>query len=208
MGDLLTRIVEASSAALVVDGRPLDVDVDGPDRVGQMTFTYRVMDTVVAVRRLRVDEGSRTVSLLSLERSRWWFDDVALHERIVAGLDTDCVVTVVVAGPRSALWTHHFDWAPILTNANASAIAAGVSAVSPTPTDAGGGGEVPWGGSDLPERVLQLGGGTWRDLLRAMGPGQLHDALDALHPGLGEVVFANTPAWHGQRTVSARVAVA
>jgi hypothetical protein len=206
-GTLLARVLAAAEHQMTgPSGEPLEVDLEVDHRLGQATVTYRLGDTVLAVRRLRVDERSRVVALLDLELPRWWFDGTSVHEQLVANLDTDCLLTATLTGPQSWIWTPYFDWARGMANANAAALAAAVEAVTPPPDQP----DPVWGGSDLSERVLLLAGadprrddgrGSWRHLVESTTPAGLVAALEDLHSGLAQVVFAHVPAWYGERSL-------
>lgn len=190
-------------------GDPFETEVVRRDN--HVEVTYRLQRTTLCTRHLRVDERARIVTLLELDLPKWWYDGTELHVQFVANLATylqvPCTLAAMVGPPRGRVWAAHFGWSPGLDNANAAAVRAAVEAVTPTPADDE---DLPWGGADLPARVQLLAGpdprtadgaGSWRHLIRTLGPADLVSALDDLHPGLAEVVFAHMPTWFGGVTV-------
>jgi hypothetical protein len=216
-GTLLGRVLAAAIRNMTApNGEPFDVSID--ERHGETAVTYRQGPTVLAVRRFRVAERTGIVSLSEFELPSWWFDGTAIHEQFVANLTeddrdggaADCLLTATLTGSRSRTWTRYFDWAHDMANANAAALASGVEAITPPPSAADGTDDAVWGGSDLAERVQLIAGpdprtgdgrGSWRHLVRSTTPSQLADALDDLHDGLAQTVFAHVGAWYGEHAV-------
>jgi hypothetical protein len=192
---LLAHVVAAATRDLVgPNGEPFEVEVGGNQLLGEAVLTYRLGSTVLAVRRLRVSERSRVVSLVGLELPVWWFDGTSIHEQFVANLSTGCLLSAVLSGSRSVAWAPYFDWARGMNNANAAALAAAVEAVTPAP------GETAWGGNDLPARVVAVAG-SWHQLIDSTTPAELVGLLEGVHPGLAQTVFIHLGAWYGERAV-------
>jgi hypothetical protein len=220
---LLERVLAAATTNMTApNGVTFEVDVDCDELLGEAAVTYRLGSTVLGVRRFRVSERTRVVSLLGFDLPVWWFDGTSVHEQFVENLSVEelriadeggCVLSAVLTGPKPGAWTPYFDWAPGMKNANAAALAAAVETITPPPTDADRTGEAVWGGSDLPARVTSIAGadprredrqGSWRHLVETTTPARLVAALDSLHRGLGQMVFTHIGAWYGEAAVPQR----
>lgn len=204
---LRDRVLAALSDDIVgADDQRLTVHLQRADQLGEATATYHQGDTLLATRRVRVDERSRVVSLLGFDAQVWWFDRTRIHQQFLAHLaGTPCLLRGPMTGPRSWLWAPHFHWASGMNTLNAAALQAAVEAVTPAP------GQTVWGGPDLPDRIQHLAGpdpvrddghGSWRHLVENTTPSGLVERLDTLHQGLAAVVYTHMPAWYGERAVT------
>jgi hypothetical protein len=203
IGALLEHVRAASVDGMIApNGEPFEVEVEHAAGSSEAVVAYRLGATVLGVRRLRVSERTRVVTLLGFELPTWWFDGTSVHEQFLDNLrvadarspeEGGCLLSAVLAGPRAGIWTPYYDWATGMGNANAAALASAVAHITS---------ETAWGGNDLPERVQGLGPGTWHDLVSAMSPASLVVALDGLEDGLAHTVFAHIGAWYGEKAIA------
>lgn len=174
--------------------------------------SYSVGNTEIGARRFRIEEETRTIADLTFalekyERRRGFQNMLAIHERTLEHLSGHaCVLTATIQSDHAGAWCPDYEWDLDHSVLNSTNLWVAVNRVYE-----GARNQSVWDATDLPQRVVALGGPSrqeagsleaWLGLTRRRSPSEILDGLNGIQPKLGEAVFKHMTCWRGRRDVT------